>query len=128
MRKEDYWMKKGIFKSKKHPKALSTNPLTLCAFQYKMSRREKHMSITKENRLESYIQRPVTRQETIYQIMVRLNEPVTARQLGWYMRFKDLNAVKPRITEMYHDGKIRPCGKAFDQTTKRHVTLWEVVK
>ena len=86
------------------------------------------MSITKENRLESYIQRPVTRATTILKTMESIGRPVTARQLGNELGYRDLNAVKPRITELYQEGKITPAGKAFDKATKRHVTLWEVAK
>lgn len=85
------------------------------------------MSITEETRLESYIQRPQS-QRCKFILNVLGNRQMTARQIARELFYSDLNAVKPRLTEMKEQGIVRVAGKAYDQTTKRHVALWEVVK
>lgn len=83
------------------------------------------MEITKETRQESYIQRPVTRQEDILRFLGK--GAMTARQIAYGMGYTDLNAVKPRITELKAVGKIKAIGKAYDNVTKRQVAVYRVV-
>ena len=81
--------------------------------------------ITKNNQLESYLK---TDRNTRYKEILRaLTKPMTARQLAYKMNFYDLNAVKPRLTEMHSKGWIKAVGKHFDQITERTVTVWERV-
>ena len=54
------------------------------------------MEITKETRRESYIQRPVSRVNQILDFMG--DKDMTARQIAYGLGYKDLNAVKPRLT------------------------------
>ena len=51
------------------------------------------MEITKETRLESYIQRPATRAQDILRFMG--HDAMTARQIAYGMGYTDLNAVSP---------------------------------
>lgn len=82
-------------------------------------------SITNETRFESYIQRPVTRCDEILAVMG--DREMTARQISCEMGYSDLNAVKPRLTELKSEGKVRVVGKAYDSTTKRKVAVWRVI-
>ena len=81
--------------------------------------------ITKNNQLESYLK--IDRNTRYKEILRALTKPMTARQLAYKMNFYDLNAVKPRLTEMRDMGWVKPVGKHFDQITERNVTVWERV-
>lgn len=82
-------------------------------------------NITKETRLASYLTRPTARQQ---QILYTLGKrEMTARQLCYEMGFKDLNAVKPRLTELKAQGRIQAVGKAHDELTGKNVALWRAV-
>lgn len=83
------------------------------------------MEITKETRRESYIQRPVSRANQILDFMG--DKDMTARQIAYGLGYKDLNAVKPRLTELKDIGKVRVVGKAYDGVSKRNVALWRRV-
>ena len=74
------------------------------------------MEITKETRREAYISRPVTRAADILKFLD--GKECTARQIAYGMGFTDLNAVKPRLTEL----------KAYDETTKRRVAVWKAAE
>lgn len=81
------------------------------------------MEITKETRQESYIKRPVTRANDILEFMG--NKAMTARQIAYGMGFTDLNAVKPRLTELKAAGKVKALSeKAYDNVSKRNVAVW----
>ena len=80
------------------------------------------MEITKETRQESYIRRPVTRKEDILRFMG--NKAMTARQIAYGMGYTDLNAVKPRLTELKAEGKIKVIEKAYDSVSDRNVAVW----
>lgn len=43
------------------------------------------------------------------------------------MGYKDLNAVKPRLTELKAEGKVKVIGKTYDNVSKRNVALWRRV-
>ena len=83
------------------------------------------MSITKETRLESYLQRPVKRCDEILAVMG--DKPMTAREIAYALGFNDLNAVKPRLTELKNEGKVIVIGKARDNVTKRKVAVWRAI-
>lgn len=53
--------------------------------------------------------------------------PMTARQVAKVLGFNDLNAVKPRLSEMAKDGRVRRIGTLRDDVTKVHVSVYEVV-
>lgn len=83
------------------------------------------MEITKETRFESYIQRPATRTQDILRFMG--HDAMTARQIAYGMGYTDLNAVKPRLSEMKEAGTIKAIGKAYDNVTKRKVAVYRAV-
>lgn len=84
------------------------------------------MSIEKETRMESYIRRPVTRQAAILEELG--SRELTARQLARLMGYDDLNAIKPRLTELKKAGKVEVVRKSLDHVTNRNVAVWAAVK
>lgn len=82
-------------------------------------------TITKETRQEAFITRPVTRAEEIIRFMGE--QELTAREIAYGMGYKDLNAVKPRLTEMKTAGQVEVVRKAYDPITERNVAVWRVV-
>lgn len=54
--------------------------------------------------------------------------PMTARECARKLGFTDLNAVKPRITELCQKGYLRACGKAYDELTQRRVARFDLVE
>lgn len=82
-------------------------------------------SVCQITRQESFLTRPTARQS---QILYTLgNRKMTARQLAYEMGFKDLNAVKPRLTEMKKSGLVIATETAYDQLTGKNVALWRKV-
>lgn len=80
-------------------------------------------NVTKETRLDSYLTRPINPRSR--QILYTLgNRTMTARQLAYEMGFKDLNAVKPRLTELQEQGRIVAVSKTKDSLTGRTVAVW----
>lgn len=78
---------------------------------------------TIETRREAYLTRPINPRSR--QILYTLgNRTMTARQLAYEMGFSDLNAVKPRLTEMQEQGRIKAVGKTTDTLTGRTVAVW----
>lgn len=79
---------------------------------------------TQETRRESYDQ---TDKQTRWQkVLDAVTEPMTAREiLHKVLPYSgDMNAVRPRITELVENGDLIECGKKFDETTKRNVTVF----
>lgn len=84
-------------------------------------------TIARENRLESYIQRPLTkRQREILEVLG--DKEMTARQICQKMRHTDMNFVRPRLTELERMGKVEIIGKAYDKLTQRNTSLYRRVK
>jgi len=84
---------------------------------------ESYNSVTSDTRLESFLKRPINPRSR--QILYTLgNRKMTARQLAYEMGFSDLNAVKPRLTEMKSMGLIIADEVAHDSITGRNVALW----
>lgn len=83
------------------------------------------MGIPEETRRESYIQRPVTRAEKILDFMGE--RELTARQIARGMGFSDPNAVRPRLTELKSEGRVKAVGKAKNDLTGRIESIWRVV-
>ena len=78
--------------------------------------------ITKETRFESYITTPTDRRKKL--ILYVMTQPMTARQIAYKLGFSDLNAVKPRLTELVKAGKVEVIDKAYDNATKRRVAVY----
>lgn len=78
--------------------------------------------ITKETRLESYITRP-TRQSEILAVMKKYGD-MTARDISYRMGFVDLNAVKPRLSELLRAGKVEVITKKKDRVTGKTVAVY----
>ena len=85
------------------------------------------MSITKETRLESYIKTPTAERKKMI-LAVLGDKQMTARMIAQALGFSDLNAVKPRLTEMKNDGTVEVVGKAYDSLTDRNVALFQKTK
>jgi predicted ArsR family transcriptional regulator len=79
--------------------------------------------LTHETRLESFIltDKPKRRAE----ILSALTKPMTARQLAYKLGYSDLNAVKPRLTELMRDNKVKAVDKVKDGLTGRTVAVYE---
>lgn len=52
---------------------------------------------------------------------------LTARELAYNLGFSDLNAVKPRLTELCKGGKVKRIGTRKDGVTHVSVSVYEVV-
>ena len=81
--------------------------------------------ITKETRFESYLKTEPSKREKL--ILSAMTEPMTARQIAKILGFYDLNAVKPRLSELVGKGRVEVVGKAFDEVTKRKVAIYRRV-
>lgn len=82
--------------------------------------------ITEETRLESYLKTPTSeRQRMILECLG--NREMTARMIATELGFSDMNAVKPRLTELKSKGHIEAVGKAYDALTQRTVAVFRRV-
>lgn len=52
---------------------------------------------------------------------------MTAREIAYKLNYKDLNAVKPRLTELVQAGLVEVVGKRFDEMTQRKVSVYRAV-
>ena len=80
-------------------------------------------AITRETRHEAYELRPSPRQVEILAILG--DDEMTARQIANEMGFTDLNAVKPRLTELRDAEKIEAVAKTVDPVTGRKVAVYK---
>lgn len=79
--------------------------------------------ITAETRRESNRKTDkITRQLMILNALG--NEEMTAREIAYKLHFSDLNAVKPRLTELTKLGMIETAGKKYDSVTDRSVAVY----
>lgn len=69
-----------------------------------------------------------SRENTILAVYQEQGKPLTDRQVGTILGFIDLNACKPRISELLEKRLLRECGKVRDQVTKKTVRLVEINK
>ena len=83
------------------------------------------MDITKETRREAYEQRPILRSEAILETLGE--KGMTSREIAYAMGYSDLNAVKPRLTELKQEGRVVAIGKKTDPITRRKVAVWRQV-
>ena len=82
--------------------------------------------ITEQTRFESYLLRPInSRQQTILEVLGQ--REMTARQIAYALGYQDLNAVKPRLTELAKEGRVEVVRKTKDMTTNRSVAVWKAV-
>lgn len=83
--------------------------------------------ITNEPRREG--NEKVDRQKRYVQILSALqDQEMTAREIAQNLHFSDLNAVKPRLTELRYNGKIEAVGGRKDPITGVSVTIYRRVK
>ena len=82
------------------------------------------MSITEETRLESYINTPTSERKRMI-LTILGDRQMTARMIAYALGFRDLNAVKPRLTELKKEGRVKVVGKAYDATTDRRVAVFQ---
>lgn len=79
-------------------------------------------SISQQTRRESL--RATDRPTRYATILEHWRGSMTAREIGYKLGYRDLNSVKPRITELVQQGKLLPVGKKYDTITERNVTVW----
>ena len=82
--------------------------------------------IQRECRRESFMK---TRFSKRYRMILDAlgDREMTAREIAYKLNFYDLNAVKPRITELCNSGLLEACGKAYDYITDRAVSVYRRV-
>ena len=64
-----------------------------------------------------------TRQQRILTVIG--NSFMTAREVAHRLGFSDLNAVRPRITELVQEGRLIEVGHRYDKHTQRNVTVYK---
>ena len=83
-------------------------------------------TIPKECQLESW--KKFDNAKRCRAILDAMDKPMTAREIAYKLKFYDLNAVKPRLTEMKKRGTVEVIGKAYDTLTERHVSVYRRVE
>ena len=83
-------------------------------------------TISKECQLESW--KKFDNAKRCRMILDAMDKPMTAREIAYKLKFYDLNAVKPRLTEMKERGTVEVIGKAYDQLTGVHVSVYRRVE
>lgn len=84
----------------------------------------KSEEISKECRFESYIQHPIRYDEILNALGDSL---MTARMIGDKLGYSDLNAVKPRLSELKKQGRVMVVDKVKDNVTGRNVSVFKAV-
>ena len=84
------------------------------------------MASTQFESYVTFLPKVMTRQKSILEALEE--KPMTARELAHKLGFTDLNAVKPRITELLQKDKIRVCGVQKDPVTQVTVRVYERVE
>ncbi|WP_270739797.1 hypothetical protein [Massilioclostridium coli] len=85
------------------------------------------MSITKQTRNASYRKlNPLARQAKILEVLG--NKEMTSREIATLLGYTDMNAVRPRITELVAMGKIATCGAVTDPVTGRTVAVYRRIR
>ena len=81
------------------------------------------MSITEITRRESHeLVDKQTRKDEIIAVWVG---EMTAREVANALGYLDMNAVRPRITELCKEGYLVEVGIKIDPVTGRRVTCWQ---
>ena len=79
--------------------------------------------ITENTRYEAYTMRPgKTRKRDILTILG--DREMSARMIAWRLGYTDMNAVRPRLTEMTKEGFVEVCGTVIDNVTGRRVAKY----
>ena len=65
----------------------------------------------------------ITRQQRILAVIG--NRSMTAREIAQRLGFSDLNAVRPRITELVKEGRLIEVGQRYDTFSHRNVTIYK---
>jgi hypothetical protein len=92
-------------------------------------------TVTEETRRESY-QKSLpdigAKQQVVYDVL-KMNNNITARRLATIMYHMslipskdDLNAVRPRLTELCQAGLVEVIRKEYDYTSKRMVSVFKI--
>jgi hypothetical protein len=68
------------------------------------------------------------RADEVFAVYVGEGCKLTDREVLNALNYTDMNAVRPRITELIDLGLIRECGRVKDTITGRHVRVCEVVR
>lgn len=72
---------------------------------------------------------PGARHQLILSVYEASIQPLTDREVAQRLGFTDLNAVRPRITELIHDHKrLMECDSVIDGTTNRKVRTATIAK
>ena len=79
-------------------------------------------TISKECQLESW--KKFDNAKRCKMILNAMDRPMTAREIAYKLGFSDLNAVKPRLTEMKERGTVEVVGKSYDTLTMRNVSVY----
>ena len=88
------------------------------------------MSITAETRREAYEESRVTspkRWKLIYNCLLQ-NGGMTAAEIADKLGYKDMNSVRPRLTELKEAGLVEVTGRRPSPRTGRSTAVWEVVE
>lgn len=83
-------------------------------------------TITEETRRDSFYSTNTSkRKKAILEVLG--DSKMTARMIAYALGFTDLNAVKPRLTELCNMKKIEAVGKKKDFITGKMVAIYKVV-
>lgn len=81
--------------------------------------------ISEQCQMESYQFIKFNRRKRIAIILKAMEgAEMTAREIAYKLGFSDLNAVKPRLTELTQEGVVEVVGKRFDTLTGRRVSVY----
>ena len=83
-------------------------------------------TIARECQLESW--KKFDNAKRCRMILDAMDKPMTAREIAYKLKFSDLNAVKPRLTEMKDRGTVEVIGKSYDYMTNRRVSVYRRAK
>ena len=83
-------------------------------------------TISKECQLESF--KKLDNAKRCRMILSQLDKPRTAREIAYRLGFSDLNAVKPRLSEMKARGTVEVTEKEKDSITSRNVSVYRRTK
>lgn len=84
--------------------------------------------ITQETRRDSHAIIKESRNTRHQEILLALEGRMTAREIASRLGYRDMNAVRPRITELVELGHVRAVGKKMDTLTDRWVSMFERVQ
>lgn len=103
---------------KKAPEGANENLYHHC------KRKPAKSQITQYTRRASFEKKP-NRQDEILEFMDGKSR-LTAREIVKGLGYTDMNAVRPRLTELLIEGRIVAVGKERDKVTNRLVAVYEV--